>query len=57
MKNKQTLSDFIEFLDVLINEEPREGQAPIENTSGICRNNDYPFCERQTISGCNTTIS
>ncbi len=33
-ENKQTLSDFIEFLDILINEEPREGQAPIENTSG-----------------------
>ncbi len=33
-ENKQTLSDFIEFLDILINEEPLEGQAPIENTSG-----------------------
>lgn len=33
-EHKQTLSDFIEFLDILINEEPREGQAPIENTSG-----------------------
>jgi len=33
-ENKQSLSDFIEFLDILINEEPREGQAPIENTSG-----------------------
>ncbi len=33
-ENKHTLSDFIEFLDILINEEPREGQAPIENTSG-----------------------
>ena len=33
-ENKQTLSDFIEFLEILINEEPCEGQAPIENTSG-----------------------
>ena len=29
-ESRQTLSDFIEFLDVLITEEPREGQAPVE---------------------------
>ena len=33
-ENRQTLSDFISFLDILITDEPREGQAPIENTSG-----------------------
>ena len=33
-ETKQTLSDFIEFLDVLIQEERREGQAPIEASSG-----------------------
>ena len=32
-ENKQTLSDFIEFLDILITEEPREGQSPIEESS------------------------
>ncbi len=32
-ENKPTLSDFIEFLDILITEEPREGQAPIEESS------------------------
>ena len=31
---KHALSDFIDFLDILITEEPREGQAQIENTSG-----------------------
>ncbi len=33
-ENRQTLSEFISFLDKLITDEPREGQAPIENTSG-----------------------
>ena len=33
-ENEQTLTNFIEFLDTLITEEPREGQAPIEDTSG-----------------------
>ena len=33
-ENKHALSEFIEFLDVLITEEPREGQAQVENTSG-----------------------
>ena len=33
-ENKQILPDFIEFLDILITEEPREGQAPIEASSG-----------------------
>ncbi len=33
-ENKHALSDFIDFLDILITEEPREGQAQIENTSG-----------------------
>ena len=33
-ENEQILSDFIEFLDILITEEPREGQAPIEASSG-----------------------
>ena len=33
-ENSQTLSNFIAFLDKLITDEPREGQAPIENTSG-----------------------
>ena len=33
-ENKQTLPDFIEFLDILITEEPQEGQAPIEASSG-----------------------
>ncbi len=32
-EDRQTLSDFIEFLDILITEEPREGQAPIEESS------------------------
>ncbi len=32
-ENKQTLADFIEFLDILITEEPREGQSPIEESS------------------------
>lgn len=31
--NKQTLADFIEYLDVLITDEPREGDAPIEEGS------------------------
>ncbi|MDE0556040.1 MAG: PD-(D/E)XK nuclease family protein, partial [Candidatus Poribacteria bacterium] len=30
---KQTLTDFIEFLDILIDEEPREGQAPMESSA------------------------
>ena len=29
-ESTQTLTDFIEFLDILITEEPREGQAPVE---------------------------
>lgn len=33
-ENSQTLSDFITFLDILITDEPREGQAPIDNISG-----------------------
>ena len=33
-ENRQILPDFIEFLDILITEEPREGQAPIEASSG-----------------------
>ncbi|MYG08211.1 AAA family ATPase [Candidatus Poribacteria bacterium] len=33
-ENTQILPDFIEFLDVLITEEPREGQAPVEACSG-----------------------
>ena len=33
-ENTQILSDFIEFLDILITEEPQEGQAPIEAGSG-----------------------
>lgn len=33
-ENRQTLSEFISFLDKLITDEPREGQAPIENASG-----------------------
>lgn len=33
-ESKQTLTDFIEFLDILITEEPREGQAPIEPSKG-----------------------
>ena len=32
-ENRQMLSDFIEFLDTLITEEPSEGQAPIEASS------------------------
>lgn len=32
-ENTQILSDFIEFLDTLITEEPREGQAPVETSS------------------------
>lgn len=31
--NKQTLADFIEYLDVLITDEPREGDAPVEEGS------------------------
>ena len=33
-ENEQTLTNFIDFLDTLITEEPLEGQAPIEDTSG-----------------------
>ncbi len=33
-ENIQILPDFIEFLDILITEEPREGQAPVEASSG-----------------------
>lgn len=33
-ESEQILPDFIEFLDILITEEPREGQAPIEASSG-----------------------
>lgn len=31
-EGRQTLASFIKFLDVLIDEEPREGQAPIERS-------------------------
>ena len=34
MEDQQTLAHFIDFLDILITEEPREGQAPIEDSSG-----------------------
>ena len=33
-ENKRILPGFIEFLDILITEEPREGQAPIEGSTG-----------------------
>ena len=33
-ENTRILPDFIEFLDILITEEPREGQAPVEADSG-----------------------
>ena len=33
-ENTQILPDFIEFLDILITEEPQEGQAPIEESNG-----------------------
>ena len=33
-ENRRILPDFIEFLDILITEEPREGQAPIDADSG-----------------------
>ena len=33
-ENTQILPDFIEFLDILITEEPQEGQAPIQESSG-----------------------
>ena len=33
-ENTQILPDFIEFLDILITEEPQEGQAPIKESSG-----------------------
>ena len=36
-ENKQTLLHFIEFLDILITEEPQEGQAPIEASRGAVR--------------------
>ncbi|RKU06868.1 hypothetical protein C6503_25255 [Candidatus Poribacteria bacterium] len=32
-ETKQTLTDFIEFLDILIEEERREGQAPVETSN------------------------
>ena len=32
-ENKPTLTDFIEYLDILITDEPREGDAPIEEDS------------------------
>ena len=33
-ENRRILPDFIEFLDILITEEPREGQAPVEAGTG-----------------------
>ena len=36
-ENRQTLPHFIEFLDILITEEPQEGQAPIEASRGAVR--------------------
>ena len=36
-ENKRILPDFIEFLDILITEEPQEGQAPIEASSGAVK--------------------
>ncbi len=33
-EDKQTLTDFIDFLNILIDEEPREGQAPMEPSTG-----------------------
>ena len=36
-ESKRILPDFIEFLDILITEEPQEGQAPIEASSGAVR--------------------
>ena len=36
-ENKHVLPDFIEFLDILITEEPQEGQAPIEANTGAVR--------------------
>ncbi|MDE0684957.1 MAG: UvrD-helicase domain-containing protein [Candidatus Poribacteria bacterium] len=36
-ENKQALPDFIEFLNILITEEPLEGQAPIEASTGAVR--------------------
>ncbi len=33
-ENKQTLPEFVEFLDTLITEEPQEGEAPVEADSG-----------------------
>ena len=36
-ENKQILPNFIEFLDILITEEPQEGQAPVEASSGAVR--------------------
>lgn len=33
-EHSQTLADFITFLDILITDEPREGQAQIDNISG-----------------------
>ena len=33
-ENERILPGFIEFLDILITEEPREGQAPIEGSDG-----------------------
>ena len=34
-ENTQILPDFIEFLDTLITEEPREGQAPVEARGAV----------------------
>ena len=33
-ENTRTLSDFIKFLDILITDEPREGDAPVDADSG-----------------------
>ena len=33
-ENKQTLPEFVEFLDILITEEPQEGEAPVETDNG-----------------------
>ena len=56
-ENTQILPDFIEFLDTLIKEEPREGEAIIEESRGAVPNYDNSCCQRKGIPHCDTPKS
>ena len=40
-ENRPNLTDFIDYLDILITDEPREGDAPIEEGKRLSQNHDY----------------